>query len=510
MGSFRLEFRRGLPPVRSPDTYVVCLFENNWDDWFKFETTFNLGIYKPDGSYHSLGEIKIGQKGLGGEKRRPEVPSQFDEGLGGQFFSLGQGESYYEAIRGLGSAIAEEILKALRDCAFDNAIFIENRHEECMEVSLLRSIHDAEVTGRFHRLAHGNAKLTPYNFEFSNKNLELPLSLKFSVIPESVPPTNVHVIIGRNGVGKTYVMQAMQRALLNDGSSPFSLSLRENVGAASGDPVGFAGITAVSFSAFDEFKSTEEILKSTAKIKVDYVGLRDHGSGVSRTKTPSDLTNDWVKSLEKIRLESKDAVLRKVIESLSCDPIFSSLDVARYALSEGIDQARIFFGLLSSGHKIVLLTMTELVRVVGERTLVLLDEPEAHLHPPLLAAFIRSLSDLLVSRNGVAIIATHSPVILQEVPSECAWILNRSGQSMVAERPLGETFGENVGLISRAVFSLEVTESGYNSLIRKIARSNPGMSYDQLIEKFSGRLGIEGRSLLRVAMADGANHDSKK
>lgn len=508
MGSLRLEFRRGLPSVRPSDAYVLCLLDNNWDDWFKFETTFNLGVYKPDGIYLSLGEIKIGQKGLGGEKRRPEVPSQFDQGLGEQFFSLGQGESYYEAIRGLGPVLAEKIFKALRDCAFDNAIFNENRHEECMEVSLLRSIHDAEVTGRFNRLAHGNAKLTPYNFEFSNKNLERPLSLKFSVVPESVPPTNVHVIIGRNGVGKTYVMQAMQRALLDDGGSPFLLSLRENLDADSDDPVGFAGVTAVSFSAFDEFKSTEESLRSAAKIKVDYVGLRDHGSGVSRTKTPSDLTSDWIKSLERIRLESKANVLQKVIESLSCDPIFSSLDVAHYALSVDIDQARIFFSLLSSGHKIVLLTMTELVRVVGERTLVLLDEPEAHLHPPLLAAFIRSLSDLLVSKNGVAIIATHSPVILQEVPSECAWILNRSGQSMVAERPLGETFGENVGLISRSVFSLEVTESGYNSLIRKIVRNNSDLSYEQLIAIFSGRLGIEGRTLLRVAMADGANHDS--
>jgi predicted ATP-dependent endonuclease of OLD family len=51
----------------------------------------------------------------------------------------------------------------------------------------------------------------------------------------------------------------------------------------------------------------------------------------------------------------------------------------------------------------VLLTITRLVETVEERTLVLLDEPEAHLHPPLLSAFVRSLSDLLINRNGVAI-----------------------------------------------------------------------------------------------------------
>jgi predicted ATP-dependent endonuclease of OLD family len=69
---------------------------------------------------------------------------------------------------------------------------------------------------------------------------------------------------------------------------------------------------------------------------------------------------------------------------------------------------------MSSGHAIVLLTITRLVATVEEKTLVLLDEPESHLHPPLLSAFIRALSDLLYDRNGVAIIATHSPVVLQE------------------------------------------------------------------------------------------------
>jgi len=67
-------------------------------------------------------------------------------------------------------------------------------------------------------------------------------------------------------------------------------------------------------------------------------------------------------------------------------------------------------GKLSSGHAIVLLTITRLVEL-DERSLVLIDEPEVHLHPPLLSAFVRALSDLLIELNGVAIVATHSPVM---------------------------------------------------------------------------------------------------
>lgn len=74
------------------------------------------------------------------------------------------------------------------------------------------------------------------------------------------------------------------------------------------------------------------------------------------------------------------------------------------------------FEKLSSGHKVILLTVAKLIELVEEKTLVLMDEPEEHLHPPLVAAFIRALSNLLTYRNGVGIVATHSPVIVQEVP----------------------------------------------------------------------------------------------
>ena len=60
-----------------------------------------------------------------------------------------------------------------------------------------------------------------------------------------------------------------------------------------------------------------------------------------------------------------------------------------------MESYKIFNG-LSSGHKIVLLTITKLVEMVSEKTLVILDEPELHLHPPLLSSFIRSLSHLLI------------------------------------------------------------------------------------------------------------------
>jgi predicted ATP-dependent endonuclease of OLD family len=142
-----------------------------------------------------------------------------------------------------------------------------------------------------------------------------------------------------------------------------------------------------------------------------------------------------------------------------------------------------------------------LVELVDERTLVLLDEPEGHLHPPLLSAFIRALSDLLVRRNGVAVVATHSPVVLQEVPQSCAWKLRRSGRVSVAERPSIETFGENVGILTREVFGFEVTKSGFHRMLDN-AVNQRGLGYDAVVEHFGGQLGAEARAIVQALVAE--------
>ena len=145
------------------------------------------------------------------------------------------------------------------------------------------------------------------------------------------------------------------------------------------------------------------------------------------------------------------------------------MDLGRLAelpKNEALIKAGLLFSRMSSGHSIVLLTTTKLVDTVEEKTLVLMDEPESHLHPPLLSAFTRAISDLLQDRNGVAIIATHSPVVVQEVPRLCVWILTRRRTEGRSDRPERETFGENAGILTREIFGLEVSKSGYHAVLQ--------------------------------------------
>jgi predicted ATP-dependent endonuclease of OLD family len=136
--------------------------------------------------------------------------------------------------------------------------------------------------------------------------------------------------------------------------------------------------------------------------------------------------------------------------------------------------------------------------LVSERTLVLIDEPEAHLHPPLVMAFVRALSDLLAKRNGVAILATHSPVVVQEVPSSCVTLMFRHGGDVSVERPEIETFAENLGALTRDIFRVQVTESGHHSLIATTVSDSKDI--DEVLRMFDGKMGSEGRALARTML----------
>jgi hypothetical protein len=271
----------------------------------------------------------------------------------------------------------------------------------------------------------------------------------------------------------------------------------------------FANIVSVTFSAFDPFQPIDPAENKGREVKYTYVGLKgdipkDDPFASPPNKTTEDLNGDFAESLRSCAREPKLSRWRRALNVLEVDPIFADAGFAEF-VEEDLDKPRIAevkrrFGRLSSGHKIVLLTITRLVESVEERSLVLLDEPEAHLHPPLLSAFVRALSDLLVNRNGVAIVATHSPVILQEVPKSCVWFLRRSGNVLVSERPQVETFGENVGVLTSEVFGLEVTNSGFHRMITDAIEEGAD-TYDGLVELFDCRLGGEARGIARALIA---------
>jgi predicted ATPase len=503
--------------VPSTANNKVFLVKDRWDDWAKYQTQFQVVVFDKEGNRYEPGSVKIGHVGLlpsqtvESGKRVPALEKDF-ETLSEGYFSLGQGENYYETLNTIPEDLRLALLNDLKDCAWDLDLFDAVKDEEVMRESLLRDVWEESVRNRLHRLSLGDARLTEFQFEYmfpgDEGDGQQPV-LQFHVKPESQPPTNIHILTGPNGVGKTRCLQFMAKSLLCK-PNPIDPAGEFHFLGSNIDECSFTGLIFVSFSAFDDFelpKSEHSGIRSymvslRVKEQDDQDGVSPEEAEESTIVPAENAAVRFRKSFQKCRQGLRSERWQAAIRTLETDSLFAEeaiTDLLREP--EWQSKAESLFSGLSSGHAIVLLTITRLVELVDERTLVLIDEPESHLHPPFLSAFIRSLSDLLVKRNGVAIIASHSPVVLQEVPKTCVWMLRRSGTSSVTERPPIETFGENVGILTREVYGLEVINSGFHKLLQDTVYKE-GLSYERLLRHFGGQLGAEARAIAKGMIAE--------
>ena len=297
----------------------------------------------------------------------------------------------------------------------DPNIVDEVKDEEVFKISLLRDTSLSMVNGQYVRVLNGQAELTNFKFKFHRPEVDDlgEISIKFNVKAESTPSTNVHAVIGRNGVGKTTLLNGMIEAItIRKGPGRFLDSSGWTTSEIAEDY--FSSLVSVSFSAFDPFSPPQEQPDPSKGTCYSYIGLKDPKEK-DRHRTIAELRIDCVKSLSAcFRNPEKTARWLNAIQKLGSDENFSRMKLEQLVnvfLGIGVSHPHIgqsdtqefldqyfqlafpYLSKMSSGHAIVLLTITRLVESVQEKTLVLLDEPESHLHPPLLSAFIRSLTE---------------------------------------------------------------------------------------------------------------------
>lgn len=486
----------------------LCVLQyDNWND-YGYYTTYNLKVFDEKGEKHEIGGIRIASVGMTtdyeGDERKNSVvlPDSPFEKLGSEYFSLGISEEYYGNLKRLSDSFRMAILVSLRDMAYDESIWQKYHEEDVARVSLLRGISENTVKDQFRRIARGGAVLTEFCFRFAvpTPAIEKSYEIHFMVDPSSPePPTNLHAIIGRNGCGKTFLLRHIAESMMK-ASLPFRWEKREG----QDERELISGLVFVSFSPFDRPHKIAFPIADTMPFPVSRVSLHEGGEDSEiHVKRPDELTEEIVKSVGECAVLNRYERWQEIVQILHSDPGFADHNFSGISL---LDQRKIqkqklreLCHSLSSGHKIVLLTLSRLVELTAEKSLVLIDEPETHLHPPLLSSFVRAVSEIMLDRNGVAIFATHSPVVLQEVAQKCVWKLERFGSTIVAHRPEIETFGENVGVLTREVFGYEVSRSGFHQMLLKaVSECN---SFEQVMMRFNNQLGGEAQAIVRGHMA---------
>lgn len=198
---------------------VIYLCYIHYDD-YGYCTSYNA-YAKPfdDGSTVYFGKVKIGyrslsskvgqgasQNGFASYSVNDIIPKDPFSKLSDEFFSLGQNIQYYKGVNDYFQNSSSSFYESIKDIAYDFKRFekLYSNREACLINSLMRDIHYPNVE-QFSRISKGDAELTRYNFSFNYYNN----TIDFKVDPNLLPPSNIHVLIGRNGVGKTWLLYHM-------------------------------------------------------------------------------------------------------------------------------------------------------------------------------------------------------------------------------------------------------------------------------------------------------------
>lgn len=414
----------------------------------------------------------------------------------------------------------------------DSPFFRDLDNDECFNSSLLRDSSSLDSYGlkRAKTLMYGEASYYDLRQQSINVNfahIDNPVLLDFSCIPDfdsDLLPNGMAVFIGKNGSGKSTAIYKLAKLLYAEPTERFRL--KKSVGVLEPNDIGVNKLFLVSYSPFDNFvlpgatdsdyqlmlskdevRSQRFVFCGIRDVKREYEELRalegdDKNNDIecdrqkqTILKPIGELANEFVNALHVIidNNNGKKTIWNKLYKR--CKPLHPALynDMTPF-IEEDSDNYIQKFNSLSTGHKFFLHTMAHLVAFIEDDSLVLFDEPENHLHPPLLSFMIAELRTILSKNKSVMFIATHSPVILQETFAKNVYIVRRDGECTTISKPRIETYGENLSSIISEVFDLTTDVTKYYTVFEDLFIEwglENEKTIDLMLDKFKEKIGYE-------------------
>ncbi|WP_052211125.1 AAA family ATPase [Pseudomonas lurida] len=524
-----------LPPRTGPtfeSDYKFSLIQNNWND-YSYETQYSLVYLGPPNKrgHNLIGTVKILKKG-----QKPSDPLQLTSSfdfLTEDFVSVGQSLDYYQRLSELSDDLRLTLLESLNDYVFNPSLGDEFRSEEGWSISLFRYFNENDnflLTSKS-LLSKNFDSLQRTDLDFTFKIPEWDQEIRFDYsLPEFVSrvggiahpiPSRIISIIGRNGSGKSTLLARLAR-VAHGTSKSRQEGVFDRVGKIVPEGIGFPRIITVSYSAFDSFRlpglkpSVDGEADERFQIIKDmedgggrfvFCGLRDiaaelAGQIVSEEKN-NDYSNDkisttllkpvmalaeeFVKTLLLVKRNDASHILDRALRYIASDASFSAY---QYNLSTSFlldNNPKELFLMWSTGHKIVMQIIASLAAHTTQSSLILIDEPETHLHPPLLASLMHAIRIILSTKKAFAIVATHSPVVLQETLVRHTYLIRREGKLTSITKPNKETFGENIGTLTGETFGLNTRTTDFHKTLDRLIKEHKNL---QVIESFFQPYGL--------------------
>ena len=447
---------------------------DNWND-FGFHTLFNAFYFsKRDAEPIELGQVKVLQRGKSLTKIEDGIARLSDE-----YCSMGQTAEYYANFQKLSPKRRSGILSALRDIRHRPLIARRFEDDPGFKTSLLRENEALRLYEE--AAADGPSDLGTvdfFTFRTALPDARRPHEVDFDFREHGMLPNRVFALIGKNGTGKTHYLRR-----LADVAS--RTEVEDKVGQFVGRRPRFRRVVAVSYSAFDDFTRESQ---NTAK-GYAYCGLY-HQNG--RVKSRDELWKEALGDLKRISATGRNELWERALDSLFGKSRLEAIADEETAGTE--DNLPVREQSLSSGELFLLAMMSRLVSIVRTESLVLMDEPEMHLHPNAIGDLVRTMRLIAEEYSSFVIIATHSPLVLQQIPSRYVRVLQRIGNTTTCKRLDLESFGENLTTLTESVFHAADEPRPYLEQLEEMVRDH---SLEEIEEAFGGRLSFNARSFAR-------------
>lgn len=533
----------------SDDGADFFLEKNEWND-FGYHTMYHLHAtdkLTSEGNVY-LGYIRIMKHGqekhdiylLNKKQGKQIIFSELPE----DFVSL---TTSIDVFKGLNKYLSQK----------DRLLFIEQMHlilneeskyyklvyeDDCFETSLLR-----DTTMNNYSLKKGTSllmdKTTYYNLQLQAikinfANMDESTDLNFSCLPKFQSnniPNGVITFIGKNGSGKSTSIYNLAKLLYAYPDQRFRL--KEKIGVIKPNDIGINKLFLLSYSPFDNFvlpgiggedyrvileglknndgrfvfcgirdvkKEFESILENPQKDTYEKL-FEDIRLDATSLKPINVLADEFVQAMSTLEYNTERNKIWDKIEKMSRGkfPEIQELMDELFILDN--EERKEQFLRLSTGYKYFFHSLAHIIAYIEEDSIVLFDEPENHIHPPMLSFMISSLRNILSKYQSVMLIATHSPVIVQETFSKNVFVVRRFEDKTVMSHQQIETYGANISEITSEVFDLttDITKyyEAFESLYDKLDGEENWQSLDDMVNSIEKHLdGVVSSQMLSFLM----------